>query len=172
MIRFELEQLERRELLSGATVEGRTLRIVGSNTADCVDVSQQTVDSPIVVTLRAGGANCGRNPIQQRVVLSPQAVDAVFVEAMGGNDTVSVSTFKAIAIHGGNGNDNLRAYQLGTARLLLSGDAGNDVLWSNTGWLMGGDGDDLLSGGRIRDGGNGTDTVVGSGYSYNCERWS
>jgi len=171
MCRFDPEELERRELLSSVTVEGRTLHIVGNNSTDCIDVSQPTGSAVITATVRSGGTNCQSSPIQQQVRVAAQTIDSVLIEALGGADFVFAAANKKTTIQGGDGNDTLSAKPIAGAGVFICGDAGNDVLMSAAGYLVGGDGDDQIYGGSFRDGGRGFDTVYGRGTDINCERW-
>ena len=91
-------------------------------------------------------------------------VQNVIVDGLGGDDTITVGDVAGIGhvkidVRGGVGDDLLTAVgaNIGTARLSLSGDNGNDT-------LIGSAGDDTLNGGAGNDaanGGAGNDTVNG-----------
>ena len=72
-----------------------------------------------------------------------------------GNDTINISKGRGI-LHGGDGNDTLKASQYDIANDILDGGAGDDTLWGYKG-------DDILIGGGGNDnlyGGEGNDTYV------------
>ena len=72
-----------------------------------------------------------------------------------GNDNINISKGRGI-LHGGDGNDTLRASQYDIANDILDGGAGDDTLWGYKG-------DDILIGGGGNDnlyGGEGNDTYV------------
>ena len=72
-----------------------------------------------------------------------------------GNDNINISKGRGI-LHGGDGNDTLRANQFDIANDILDGGAGDDTLWGYKG-------DDILIGGGGNDnlyGGEGNDTYV------------
>ena len=97
---------------------------------------------------------------------------------MGGDDTIDVSGVSStntalpangIAIYGGDGDDVLRGLTNGTINEVLSGDGGNDQIYSVAAsgsaafvtYMNGGDGDDQLYSGPANDlmvGGAGSDT--------------
>ena len=72
-----------------------------------------------------------------------------------GNDNINISKGRGI-LHGGDGNDTLKASQYDIANDILDGGAGDDTLWGYKG-------DDILIGGVGNDnlyGGEGNDTYV------------
>ena len=98
------------------------------------------------------------------VLLINGNVQNVIVDGLAGDDTITVGDvvgtgFVKLDVRGGAGNDLLTAVgaNIGTARLSLSGDNGNDT-------LIGSAGNDTLNGGAGNDaanGGAGNDTVNG-----------
>lgn len=94
-------------------------------------------------------------------------VEAIFVDAGAGNDTVVIAGNIRVdaEILGGDGNDTLIG---GRGNDSLSGDAGKDTLIGNGGndWLSGGDGNDVLIAGSGHDqvfGDDGNDILHGNG---------
>ncbi len=86
-----------------------------------------------------------------------------FINAQGGNDTVTIIGDAADTVHAGSGNDTVDG---GGGNDKLYGGTGNDTLLGNYGndTLSGGYGDDTLDGGYGNDslsGGSGADSLAG-----------
>lgn len=108
-------------------------------------------------------------------VYCPVPAGGVIVEGGEGNDSISLFSDwdpnVPARLYGGNGKDHLQdQYNLGGARQLLDGGAGDDKLEAFVGEdvLIGGDGNDELNGGAGRDeirGGEGNDLMYGDMYA-------
>ncbi len=136
-----------------------TIQVTGTNAADAIAVG--SVDGAISVNLGAG------------TILATANIQAAIVDALGGNDTVTISNIAGVAalnldVRGGAGNDLLNATgaNIGRLRLSLSGNAGNDTINGSNGndTIDGGSGDDFESGFAGNDtilGGSGDDSIGG-----------
>jgi Ca2+-binding RTX toxin-like protein len=137
-----------------------TVLITGSGEADTITVNKSSDGKYLLASVNG------------TVVQYPiGSVKGIVVEALGGDDSVSVSSAITInnTLYGGEGNDTLSG---GSGNDLIYGNDGNDVLFGNGGndVLYGGNGNDSLNGGAGNDtlyGEAGNDTLSGgSGNSY------
>lgn len=88
------------------------------------------------------------------------------VESGDGNDTITI--LRGDWVLAGAGADNIHS-RSGDARTNIWGEAGNDhiVVDSSQGMIDGGNGDDYLAGGLSIYGGDGDDTILGTGAANN-----
>lgn len=106
----------------------------------------------------------GTGPERILAVIPLDAVSSLKVEGGGGDDTITIApqvTLSAV-LHGGQGNDTLRA---GDGRSILWGGEGDDRLYGGAAvdMLFGEGGDDLLVGGHASDrldGGEGENEII------------
>ncbi|HEX7811314.1 MAG TPA: Ig-like domain-containing protein, partial [Burkholderiales bacterium] len=139
-----------------------------------------TTGADTIVATRSGSkVNYSVNGVNS----SASGAAKLIVNALGGNDTVTLNSLTIPAmVDGGDGNDTLSGASSsgslwliggaghdtlvgGSGNDLLDGGAGNDTLVGGPGndVLLGGSGDDILSGGAGSDtlnGGTGTDTAL------------
>jgi hypothetical protein len=151
------ESLEHRRLFA-VTVTNGVLTVDGTDAADAVALTQRGS----ILTVRVNA---------ERTAVSVADVDAITVNALGGNDRISLGKLDIPAtIDGGAGNDRItggRADDVitgGDGDDAIHGGAGNDELFGAAGRdrLFGDAGDDDLSGGDDADtlvGGTGFDTT-------------
>ncbi len=140
-------------------------------------------DDVIVVELRQGADGSPEVFVTVNGVstlASRLGIEVAGVDALGGNDQVTVEFGKnaglpgGIDIHGGAGNDTLIAgpaadvpdSELAQTPVVIFGDDGNDAITGgkSKNFLDGGAGNDLITGGEIDDsifGGDGDDTLIG-----------
>ena len=134
----------------------------GTNGADTLIVGQSSGR----ITVTRGGATI--------VADTNMSVQGVTVNALGGNDTVTIQDLSAIAcpvlviVNGGDGNDLItgQGATIGVVRLLLNGDAGADTIIGTEGndSINGGTGNDAVNGRAGNDiitGGLGDDILAG-----------
>ncbi len=128
--------------------------ILGTNGADTIDVSGVGV-----VTIAGSANGDGTNTVSN--------VELLDIQALAGDDTVTVSTDAAIGmrIDAGEGDDLVDA-STATGPATVLGGAGSDTLTGTSGAdsIFGGDGNDQLNGLAgidTMDGGSGNDTLVG-----------
>lgn len=149
---MQVQILERRRLLSSSLSNG-VLSIVGTESADVIDVAREG------------------DRIHVRLTPGPDAsypaasVSRVVIAALGGADRVSVGTSILLpaSISGAAGNDTLSG---GNGNDTIDGGSGNDQVVGRAGAdsLRGGDGADALVGGSGNDtidGGGGADFIDG-----------
>lgn len=125
------------------------------------------------------GQNAGRLAVTRGtatiIANTNSSVQAVIVNALGGDDTVTVQDLSSIncaalvVVNGGEGNDLItgQGSKLGLIRLSLNGDGGNDTIVGSEGSdsINGGAGNDAVNGRAGNDaimGGDGNDTLAGS----------
>lgn len=154
-----VESLESRRLLSGSAevVDGR-LEITGTEAGDAILVSLHRGDSE-QLDVRVNGA---------LFTFDAADVDGVTVDALGGNDKVTVSEkngplYVGFMVDGGDGNDTITT---GSGNDVIDGEDGNDRVSAGAGddQMTGGDGNDKLDGGAdndTADAGDGRDKVTG-----------
>jgi Ca2+-binding RTX toxin-like protein len=173
-----IEQLGKRVLLS-VTLDGKTLKIVGTESADHIVVAADkrfinVVDVDVndelsffslsafsQIDIRAGGGN-------DRIIIDSTLDPLQYrssIDTGAGNDRVTTAMGRDTIV-GGDGNDRIRS---GKGNDCIDGGEGNDRLFAERGHdtIAGGDGNDLIDGGfgndHISDTG-GRDTVnAGSG---------
>lgn len=158
---------------SRATVDGSTLTFVaGAGEANSVAIAYDATIASFKITdstaTTSGGPGCGAT--EHEINCDGLAVRAIVINLRDGNDRWlggDISIVPSVdggagddelsglgLLNGGDGNDTLRALDIGSA---LNGDDGNDL-------LVGGLGDDTLDGGPGDDfliGNDGTDKFVG-----------
>jgi Ca2+-binding RTX toxin-like protein len=159
--RLIFESLERRNMLTGVTVEGGALTIAGSKLADNIQVE-------------VSGNNLVVNMNGQQTTTPAWLVTgrAIVIDGLAGNDEITIAegVTYTTTIHGGAGNDTIRGGDLDD---LLFGNAGNDTIFGGEGkdtitggagvdTIHGDDGDDLING----DAGN--DTIFGDAGKDEC----
>jgi Ca2+-binding RTX toxin-like protein len=181
------EGLEQRRLLSGAWLDGQTVRVEGTNGDDVVSIGwrpgSNTTRGGYIVTInsdvyrfRRGTGDSGVQSFDIKLrrgddsfeVTNPDEVYLpLAIYAGTGNDTVS-GGLKRNLVYGGTGDDSIQSF--GKADTLY-GEAGNDTLQSGEGpaggaYLDGGPDNDSLVGGDGDDeihGAAGADTIEGNG---------
>jgi Ca2+-binding RTX toxin-like protein len=160
------EPLESRRLFAIAVADG-VLLVQGTESADIISLSQRNG----TITARAGA---------ERMTVNVADVDEIVIDALGGNDRVTLSRVDLPAtIDGGDGDDRIAGSLAddvingGAGRDRISGsfgddqlfgDADNDRLFGDAGNddLDGGAGNDLLNGGVGFDStSSGIDTITG-----------
>ncbi|MCX7418660.1 MAG: Ig-like domain-containing protein [Planctomycetia bacterium] len=154
-----------------------TIVVNGTNKVDTINVSQ--IGSVLMINNGSGTIGATQN------------IQSVVINTLAGNDTVTLGNLNGVVamqltVNGGDGNDLLDATGavIGTVRLALNGNdgndslngslgndslnggAGNDVIAGNAGndVIQGGDGNDLIGGGLGDDvisGGDGADVING-----------
>lgn len=127
-----------------------TALVNGTNLADTITIGM----TGGALTISAGASTLIVNGQVQNIVVDGRAGD----DSITVGDVSGTGFFK-LDVRGGDGNDTLTAAgaTIGTVRLSLSGDAGNDT-------LVGSNGNDTLDGGAGNDaanGGDGNDTILG-----------
>lgn len=137
------------------TVEGgdgfNGIVVNGTNNADTI-----SIDAPAgLIRVVRGSAT----------ITASSSVAAVTVNALGGDDLVTISSLSGVlptvlVVNGGEGNDTLSANgaDIGRVRLFLNGENGNDT-------IIGSNGNDTINGGNGNDavnGGAGSDSIVGA----------
>ncbi|MBA4097450.1 MAG: hypothetical protein C0484_11875 [Rhodospirillum sp.] len=134
---------------------GTSFSPTGDGQADIVSVDGGAGGETIVASLVAGAVSIKGLPTQVSIA-HVEAVDTVFINGFGGNDSISVAALPTkagqLVLDGGTGNDKLTG-NLGNNRLYGGGDNDN---------LNGGGGNDTLTGGIGNDtitGGAGNDTI-------------
>src|SRR5262245_59969252 len=147
MTRQHLESLEMRTFLD-ATLDNGTLKITGSDAADSITVS---LDQNNQVIADVNGTQS---------LFDSNAVTAITIDALAGNDTVTNNVNKPTTVHGGDGDDELNG---GDAAEQFFGDGGADRVDGNKGHDTAhlGEGDDVF----VWDPGDGSDVVEGDGGS-------
>jgi Ca2+-binding RTX toxin-like protein len=179
--------MEAREVPAASiTLDGGIISVQGTEDADVIRIDHP----PIIITL--GGAMTWWSDVRVTVTdaagnlryddagqpllryFAGNDVEAVIVNALGGNDRVENITARSMIAYGGFGNDTVQG---GTAQDYLYGNEGNDSLmgWEGNDILDGGedadillgeDGDDLMEGTSGDDsllGGAGNDILRGGG---------
>ena len=151
--RLRVEPLEAREVPTTAVLTNGTLLITGTNGADAITVRQ----SGTALTVSGVSGSFPRS-----------AVGSVRVNALGGNDTVTLNVSGAAVtrpavVRGGSGDDVING---GLGADYIDGEAGNDHIFGNAGndKIAGDTGADSLSGGTGNDsiaGGAGNDSISG-----------
>ncbi|HYO09688.1 MAG TPA: hypothetical protein VER17_12010 [Tepidisphaeraceae bacterium] len=158
-----IEPLESRRLMDATLVDG-LLTVTGTGGNDVIEIFGQRLGTPsqgITVIVQINGTTVAQH--------ANGDVDRVRVDALGGNDHVSLRGGKftggasdriflshAAHVEGAAGNDTLIA---GSGNDTIVGGSGSDL-------LLGGSGDDLIAGGTGRDrikGEAGDDTLGGGG---------
>lgn len=152
-------------------IEGQTTD--GQSELDQYVIFGTEADDTIVVGLDAGDGTSNPQVVVNvngvASVASHLEIEVVGVEALAGNDTVTVqfgqNAAMKVEIDGGTGNDTIDASTFQDDATLRGGD-GDDTLFAGLGndRLEGGDGSDLLVGGEGLDslyGGAGNDTLSG-----------
>ncbi len=146
------------------------VQVNGDNTANVITIGQ--VNRRMIISLGTSS------------ITVDSSVQYVVVNALGGNDTVTITDLDTVAgsvltVNGGNGNDLLDATgaNIGNVRLRLAGQDGNDTIngslgndtldggagddsicgWAGNDTIIGGLGDDLLGGSLGNDSINGSD---------------
>jgi Ca2+-binding RTX toxin-like protein len=153
------------------TLSSGTLKILGSQTADFVNIYRMANNRVGVETSGGLGRHLNTYDISQvsRIVFDARyGDDTLFVDSIG--ISIPITAYGGAGddlLQGGGGNDRLEG---GIGQDKLSGAGGNDVLYGDAGndFLFGGDGNDKLSGGGGYDelrGGAGNDVLDG-GYDY------
>jgi Calx-beta domain/PKD domain/RTX calcium-binding nonapeptide repeat (4 copies) len=145
---------------------GIDLVVGGTPGADNIVVAATSTSSAVSVTLNGSNLGTFTLPTQNGVV------GTVFACGGDGNDLIEArstvvgsTTYqfpRAVAFHGGNGNDTLLMSSTAVVASVLVGGAGNDT-------LTGGNGPDILVGGLGIDslnGGGGNDIVIGNKVAY------
>jgi Ca2+-binding RTX toxin-like protein len=142
--------------LAGTTVSNVALNLgatlgstAGDNSADIVTINGTTNNDTITISgTPATGVNVSGLHATVSITGSEPAMDALFVNAMDGDDVVVASDLQAgviiLTVDGGPGDD------------VLLGSQGDDI-------LLGGLGDDILNGGPgkdVLDGGPGANVVI------------
>jgi len=130
----QFQALEQRRLLSTVQLNGSTLEITGTGGNDFIDVSFNEADQQIKV-VTSGDADQSFDPAD---------VDFISVQALGGDDYVSILVVGVVVpstVSGGDGKD------------VLIGGVGNDSISGNAGrdTLVGNFGSDRLAGNGGRD---------------------
>jgi Ca2+-binding RTX toxin-like protein len=154
------EALESRRLMDATLTDGELL-VTGTESKDA-----------IVVTLAEGGEGADgtlRVSVNKEQSSFPaDAVKTITINALGGNDKITVSEkiasfYKGVTVDAGAGNDSVTT---GSGNDVVVGGAGNDTLAGGDGddFVFGGDGNDKLTGGDANDyldGGAGNDALAG-----------
>jgi hypothetical protein len=138
----QMEQLEGRRFLSASVALG-TLTVTGTDSADHIIITQQKK----YVLVREGSHLTRFNQLSRI-----SHVSEIIVNALGGNDRVTIVSKLSATVDGGDGKD------------LIIGGAGDDVLMGANGndRIVGQAGNDSISGGAGRDAifaGAGDDTI-------------
>lgn len=151
---FMMEGVESRRLMSGAVLEGRELKITGTEQADVINVWLNRTATRVISSINGAESSVPARRVRE-----------IDVEALGGDDVVTLWANLTASgdidagagndiVHGGSGNDD------------IDGGLGNDTLYGNAGRddLDGEEGNDRVVGGSGRDtieGGLGVDALIG-----------
>jgi len=154
-----IESLEDRRLLSASLLNG-VVTVTGTAGNDTISISKNDVSLITKVN-------------SETKLFKLTAINKAVINALGGNDTISVasSVYKVVTINGGDGNDVMTG---GSGADTLNGGNGNDTENGGAGndKCDGGAGDDKIDGGTGNDvetGGSGNDTELGSGGDDNLD---
>jgi Ca2+-binding RTX toxin-like protein len=159
------EALENRRMFSGAFLSpAGQLFIAGTDGADQITVSDTFVQTNstvherfLMVSLKVSGSTVTTNNLFRAA-----DVRSMLINALGGDDVITLNTVNAATVYGGYGNDRITG---GSGNDALFGDAwlsseagvlygsGNDVIFGGAGndEIHGNDGDDELHGGDGND---------------------
>ncbi len=146
MSRHQLESLELRTLLA-ATLDNGVLQITGSDNPETILVSQNADEILVDITG------------QQQEAFDATQVNAITIDALAGDDTITVDVNRPSTILGGQGADNITGSDGGADSVI--GQQGSDTAQLRGGddifvWNPG-DGSDLV------DGQDGSDTLIFNG---------
>jgi Ca2+-binding RTX toxin-like protein len=121
---------------------------LGDNIGDSVIIKGTESDDVVNVSGDAAGITVQGLPATVNIVGTDPTLDALTIEALGGNDVVTATDLQAGAIN-----------------LIIDGGLGDDVLIGSHGddVIFGGEGDDILNGGPGQDaldGGPGNNVII------------
>lgn len=181
-----LEALEDRRLLSSVNYYNGVLTITGNSTSDnTINVKLSSEGAILngvagkatrsVLLSRVSAIKIYGGDRNDTIWIDPKLTKGVYVDARGGNDTITGGSGND-TILGGGGDDRIYGYAGNDS---LVGGSGNDVIYGGSGHdtlkgesgrdsLYGEDGDDLVDGGSDvdkLDGGSGKNALLGSDVS-------
>lgn len=159
-------------VVAGVTLQGRVLRITGTDGNDVIGVVQlfgyyvvATTMAPYLTTFRVSEVD--RMEVDLRDgndvgIIGPFVDVSTTLDGGNGND-VLVGAFGDTTISGGAGDDVITA---GCANNTIDAGSGNDFVYGGSGndTILGGDGNDVVDGAGgidIIDGGSGNDAIYG-----------